>query len=212
METERLIRVLAADNDWRGQPVAAWLVVGLIIAAAVSSTIFVTLLHLRPGFTSALRNPFFDFKFAVTLALAVPAFGLLPMLARPAAPVGRRLWLLGLPVGLLALGIIADLAVPQRVGWTARLVGTNARTCLTAIPVMSLPLLAAGLIALRHGATTRPMLAGSVAGLMSAGFAATLYAAHCTDDSPLFVACWYTLATALVAGLGAWLGSRLLRF
>lgn len=212
METDRLIRVLAADNDSRSRPVAAWLVVGLILAAAASSIIFVTLLHLRPDFSLALRNPFFDFKFVVTLALAVPALVLLLGLSRPVAPADGRFWLLGLPVGLLALGIALDFAVPQRLSWTERLVGTNARTCLTAIPAMALPLLVAALIALRHGAPTRPALAGLVAGLMAAGFAATLYAAHCTDDSPLFVATWYTLATAAIAALGAWLGSRLLRF
>jgi hypothetical protein len=47
---------------------------------------------------------------------------------------------------------------------------------------------------------------------LSAGFAATLYAAHCTDDSPLFVATWYTLAAAAVAAIGAVAGSRVLRF
>jgi hypothetical protein len=39
-----------------------------------------------------------------------------------------------------------------------------------------------------------------------------LYAAHCSDDSPLFVATWYTLATALVAAIGALAGARFLRF
>ena len=58
---------------------------------------------------------------------------------------------------------------------------------------MSLPLLAAALIGLRHGAPTRPAVAGAIAGLLSAGLAATLYASHCTDDSPLFVATWYTI-------------------
>jgi len=48
--------------------------------------------------------------------------------------------------------------------------------------------------------------------LLSAGLAATLYAAHCTDDSPLFVATWYTIATAMVAAIGALAGSRMLRF
>jgi hypothetical protein len=38
------------------------------------------------------------------------------------------------------------------------------------------------------------------------------YAAHCFDDSPLFVATWYTLAIAFVTGLGALLGSKLLRW
>jgi hypothetical protein len=39
-----------------------------------------------------------------------------------------------------------------------------------------------------------------------------LYASHCTDDSPLFVATWYTIATALMATIGALVGSRVLRF
>jgi hypothetical protein len=83
---------------------------------------------------------------------------------------------------------------------------------MTAIPAMSLPLLGAALIALRHGAPTRPALAGACAGILSAGLAATLYAVHCTDDSPLFVAVWYTLAAAVVASVGALIGSRMLRF
>ena len=79
--------------------------------------------------------------------------------------------------------------------------------------LLSCPLLlAAALIGLRHGAPTRPALAGAIAGLLSAGLAATLYAAHCTDDSPLFVATWYTIATALVTATGALAGSRVLRF
>jgi hypothetical protein len=73
-------------------------------------------------------------------------------------------------------------------------------------------LLAASLIGLRHGAPTRPALEGAMAGMVSAGLAATLYASHCTDDSPLFVATWYTLSTALVTALGALVGSRVLRF
>jgi hypothetical protein len=48
--------------------------------------------------------------------------------------------------------------------------------------------------------------------LLSAGLAATLYASHCTDDSPLFVATWYTIATALVTAIGALAGSRVLRY
>jgi len=77
---------------------------------------------------------------------------------------------------------------------------------------MSMPLLAAALIGLRHGAPTRPAVSGAIAGLLSAGLAATLYASHCTDDSPLFVATWYTIATALVAAIGAAIGARVLRF
>src|SRR5256714_1973995 len=102
--------------------------------------------------------------------------------------------------------------MPQRMPMMTRLVGNNSKICMTAIPLLSLPLLAAALIGLRHGAPARPAVAGAIAGMLSAGFAATLYASHCTDDSPLFVATWYTLATALITAIGALAGSKLLRF
>jgi hypothetical protein len=212
MDTDHLIRTLAADQDWRSRPAGAWLMVGLILAGALSSTIFMMTMHMRPDIMQAMHNPFFDLKFVVTLSLAVPAIIVGLRLARPAAPLGWRGWLLLLPVVVLAGGIAADVSIPQRLSWTTRLVGSNSRICLTAIPSLSLPMLAAALVALRHGATTRPALAGAAAGLLSAGLAATLYASHCTDDSPLFVATWYTIATTVVTALGAIAGSRLLRF
>jgi hypothetical protein len=51
-----------------------------------------------------------------------------------------------------------------------------------------------------------------VAGLLSAGLGATLYASHCTDDSPLFVATWYPLAIAMVTAVGAIAGRKMLRY
>ncbi len=56
------------------------------------------------------------------------------------------------------------------------------------------------------------MLAGATAGLVAAAIGATLYASHCQDDSPLFVATWYVIAVAIMALLGAVLGSRFLRW
>jgi hypothetical protein len=102
--------------------------------------------------------------------------------------------------------------LPQRLPMMTRLVGQNSRVCLMAIPVLSLPLLAGALIGLRNGAPSRPALAGALAGMLSAGLGATLYASHCTDDSPLFVATWYSIATALVTAIGALAGSRMLRY
>jgi hypothetical protein len=102
--------------------------------------------------------------------------------------------------------------MPQRMPMMTRLVGSNSRACMMAIPAMSLPLLAGALFGLRHGAPARPAVAGAVAGMLSAGLAATLYASHCTDDSPLFVAAWYTIATALVTAIGALAGAKLLRY
>ena len=211
MDTDQLIRTLAADNT-RARPVGFVLALALLAAAPVSLLMFFTELGVRPDVMTAMRNPFFDLKFAVTLALATSAILVSLHLSRPEASMQGWGWIFMIPAGLLVAGISGEMMMPQRLPMMTRLVGQNSRVCMTAIPAMSLPLLAAALIALRHGAPTRPALAGAIAGLLSAGIAATFYASHCTDDSPLFVVTWYTIATALVTAIGALAGSRVLRF
>jgi len=212
METDQLIRTLAADNAHRARPVGLVLALALLAAAPASVAMFFAGLGVRPDLMTAMHNPFFDLKFVVTLALAIPAIAISLHLSRPEVSLQGWKWLLLIPVGLLLAGIASEMMMPQRLPMMTRLVGSNSRLCMTAIPLMSLPLLVAALIGLRHGAPTRPAVAGAIAGLLSAGLAATLYASHCTDDSPLFVATWYTIATALVTAIGALAGSRVLRF
>jgi hypothetical protein len=211
METDQLIRTLAADNAHRARPVGFVLALALLAAAPISVAMFFAALGFRPDVMTAMHNPFFDLKFAVTLALAISAIAVSLHLSRPEASLKGWAWLLLVPAGFLAVGIGSEMMMPQRLPAMTRLVGTNSRVCMMAIPLLSLPLLAAALTGLRHGAPARPAVAGAIAGLLSAGLAATLYASHCTDDSPLFVATWYTIATALVTAIGALAGSRVLR-
>jgi hypothetical protein len=212
MDTDQLIRTLAADNASHARPVGFGLMLALLAAAPVSLLMFFTELGIRPDVMTAMRNPFFDLKFAVTLALASAAIAVSLHLSRPEASLRGFGWLLLIPAGILTAGIGSEMMMPQRLPVMTRLVGNNSRACMTAIPLMSLPLLAAALIGLRRGATARPAIAGAIAGLASAGLAATLYASHCTDDSPLFVATWYTISTALVTAIGALAGSKLLKY
>ena len=167
---------------------------------------------MRPDVLSAMHNPFFDLKFVVTLALASSAIVVGLHLSRPEATLRGWAWLLLIPLLFLAGGIGCEMLLPQPVPMMTRMIGKNWSVCLVAIPALSLPLLAAALIGLRHGASTRPAVTGAIAGMLSAGLAATLYASHCTDDSPLFVATWYTIGTALLAVIGAVAGARVLRF
>jgi hypothetical protein len=212
METEQLIRTLAADNPHRARPVGFVLALALLAAAPLSLVMFMMALGVRPDVMTAMHNPFFDLKFVITLALAISAIVVGLHLSRPEASLKGWGWLLLIPVGIIAAGIGSEMMMPQRLPMMTRLVGSNSRVCMTAIPLLSLPLLAGALIGLRHGAPARPALAGAIAGLISAGLAATLYASHCTDDSPLFVATWYSIATAMVMAAGALVGARVLRF
>ena len=212
MDTDQLIRTLAADNAHQARPVGVVLALSLLSAAPVSVVLFLTILGVRPDVMTAMHNPFFDLKFVVTLALALSALTVSLHLARPEAGPRGWIWLLLIPLGVLAAGIGSEMMLPQRLPMLARLVGHNSLLCMSAIPVLSLPILTAAMIGLRHGAPARPALAGAIAGLLSAGAAATLYASHCTDDSPLFVATWYTIASGMVAGLGALIGRRVLRY
>ncbi|MDP3897992.1 MAG: NrsF family protein, partial [Mesorhizobium sp.] len=133
-------------------------------------------------------------------------------LARPGAARRTRALLLAAAPLLLAVAVAVEfLAVPPE-AWAARWIGTNIAVCLTYIPLIGIGPLALFLAALRHGAPTRPALAGMVAGLLAGGIAATFYAAHCTDDSPFFVATWYTIAVAGLAIIGALGGRAVLRW
>ena len=193
MDTDQLIRTLSADNAHRARPVGLALMLALLAAAPISLLMFFAELGVRPDVMVAMRNPFFDLKFAVTLALAIAAIAVSLHLSRPEASLRGFGWLLLIPAGLLTAGIGGEMMMPQRLPMMTRLVGSNSRVCMTAIPLL-------------------PAVAGAIAGMLSAGLAATLYASHCTDDSPLFVATWYTISTALVTAIGAPAGSKLLRF
>jgi hypothetical protein len=210
MKTDDLIRSLAADQGWHETPVVQALWRALLVALPVAAVVFYVELGLRPDFMQALRSFFFDLKFVVTGALVAAAFVFALELTRPESPAARR-WLLLAPLVILFAGIALDLAI-QTSPMRTRMIGTNALLCLSSIPLLSLPFLVAAFAALRRGASTRPGLSGAVAGLMAGGLGATLYAAHCVDDSPLFVAVWYSLAIGVVAIVGALAGQRWLRF
>ncbi len=125
----------------------------------------------------------------------------------------RRLTLLlAIVPALLAAAILAELLAVPAAEWGQRLMGSNAMFCLKTIPFLAAAPLVAVLLALRQGAPEHPALAGAAAGLFAGAIGAACYATHCPDDSPLFVAAWYTLAIGFAAAIGAAAGRRLLRW
>lgn len=211
VRTDELIGALAADTPHRrpSLPMAWWIAAG--IATSLAAAAFFALLGPRGDLGAAAETPRFLLKFAITLALAGSAFALVGELSRPGARAVAAPWLLAAPI-LLAAAVLVELVLVPPADWEGLTIGVNNLNCLTWIPLIGAGPLAIFVAALRYGAPPRPALAGAVAGLLAGGLAATFYAAHCTDDSPLFVAVWYPLAIAGLAAVGALAAGRLARW
>lgn len=212
MRTDDLVHALVADHRAAQTSIGRQLALAIAIGFAISAAAFWVTLGPRPDIEAAALTVRFDLKIMEALLLAATAVALVLRLAQPGAGTGLQKVVLAAAPALLAITVIAELLVVPADQWQAKLVGSNSLVCLTAIPLLSLPLLAALLLALRHGAPTSRGAAGAAAGLVAGGLAAALYAMQCTDDSPLFVATWYSIAIGVVTVFGAVLGRRLLRW
>lgn len=211
MRTEEFIHALAADRTVAMRPGAAF-GLALAVGAVIAATVFLLGFGVRPDILVVLHTVRFPFNFVVTIALFAASLRLALALARPAGDVAAAARALAIPALSIGVALIVELVVLPAADWGPRLVASNARICLGAIPAIAVGPLVALLLALRSGAPTAPVRAGASAGLVAAALAATFYASHCTDDSPLFVATWYSLAIAFVTVVGALLGSRVLRW
>ena len=212
MRTDELINALVADGRAGEISYARQISIALMAGFALSVLLFFLTLGPRPDIHSALATPRFVLKIVESLLLATAAAPLAVKLSRPGEEMRFGRFALLVTPALLVATVVAELLLIQPEDWAVRLIGTNSRVCLVSIPFLSLPLLAAALYAQSRLAPTRPLLAGGVAGLFAGGLGAALYALHCPDDSPLFVATWYTMAITAVTVVGATAGRRLLRW
>ena len=211
MKTAHLINVLTQDAPvrWRlWNSLATAIVVGAVIAVAI----FVFGVGPRPDMSVAIHAIRVQFKFLFALTLLSGAAGAVTRVGRPDATPGPWTFVLAAAQILLGLAVIAELLGTPAPSWMTRLVGQNAVYCLTLIPAMALGPLACLLVALRDSAPAHPGRAGAAAGLAASGIAVVLYASHCPDDSPLFVAVWYSSAITIVVAAGYFAGERLLKW
>ncbi|CAN7642739.1 NrsF family protein [Mesorhizobium sp. LjNodule214] len=208
MRTEDLIKALDADARSNAVPLRLAWWMATAVAAVIAAVVFWFTIGPRSDIMIAMHTMRFLSKFVFTIVLAGTAFALIHALSTPGASTGRAAaWMAAAPLLVIVAVVLELFAVPEA-QWGTRLVGSNMMICMGFIPLIGIGPLAIFLWMLRYGAPTRPVLAGAVAGLLAGGLAATFYAAHCFDDSPLFVATWYTVAIIILTALGA-LGGRL---
>ncbi|MGD9979608.1 MAG: NrsF family protein [Hyphomonadaceae bacterium] len=213
MKTEDLITTLARGVEPAEKP--RWrlnLAITLLAGLAVAIALVAIGLGVRPDIGTA-RMPIMMKATFAALAAAV----ILPaavQLMKPGRPLGWRFGAIVLFVGVCAIATIVALMgeMPEQ-RWQAWMGGEGkAPWCVVLIPILAAPTAALLTWFMRAFAPTRITLTGAAIGALSGGVSAMAYAMYCPTDSVAFVTTWYTLAIAVCAALGAFVGSKFLRW
>lgn len=205
MKTEDLIAGLArgAPSTGPSPRLAFFGAVGLAVAVGLVG--LATFVDVRPDILRAAGQTAFLTKILFVSTLTLAALALAMAAARPDGAIPRSV--LAIPAAALAFALLHDVATAAPGTVPARWLGVNWLACLVSIPALAALPLAAMLAALRLFAPADGARAGAAAGLLTGAIGATFYAFHCTDDSALFVATWYSLAMAVPVAVG-WLYGR----
>ncbi|RRN68718.1 NrsF family protein [Agrobacterium deltaense] len=212
-KTEDIIDQLAGDL----KPVRAFalerrLALAALPALGVSLLLMVVILGLRSDMNDAMTEPGFWVKSAYNFLLAVTAFFAVMRLARPDGDRGGLFaWL---AVIFVAMAVIALVQLGFAVPGTYRtlILGSSALHCPFLIVAFALPLFIANFSVLRRSAPADPRLAGFASGIAAGAAGAWVYSWFCTENGMAFVLIWYSLGILLTGIIGAFAGSRLLRW
>ena len=211
--TDDLIARLSADlRPVSPRALQRKLLLALLIGLVLTIALTFSVLDLRPDIKLALSASIFWIKFGYTLGLGLVGTWAVERLSRPGSSAR---W----PT-ILAAVIVIVVASLAMVGYqhapldarAAMVWGTSAMVCPFLIAGLSIPVLAAILLAMRQLAPTRLELAGAAAGLMAGGLGAWVYSFHCPESGLPFLAIWYSLGIIVEMGLGALLGRFILRW
>jgi hypothetical protein len=213
MNTDQLIDSLATDvKPVPRHAVGKRLAIGVVIGALVSAALVLASIGMRPDIGIAMHGFAFWMKWSYTLSLSAIAIYATARLARPDPERLRALWLIAIPVSLLAgVGVMEMMHTPSS-EWLAMWLGRSWSKCPWLVVGLAMPIFIGLLWSFRRLAPTRLRAAGAAAGLAAGAFAATVYCLHCPEVSAIFVLTWYTLGILLAASFGALVGPRLLRW
>lgn len=213
MNTNHLIAALAAEASTT-PPASGMRRYTQAIAAgiATSMTLLFTLWGLNPELNTLAHTQAFWVRLLWLLLTCTFAAPVVLHLSRPGVAAGQGVW--GIAASLAGMAMLATWQISQVDAATGvqLVLGESWQVCSASIAALSMPLLAALLWMLRGMAPTRPALAGASAGLMAGSLAGLVYSLHCPETAYAFLAVWYVAGMALMASVGAVLGTRLLRW
>ena len=215
MKTENLIRMLATNAEPVKSRSAAAAYAPALGAGALGS-LAVMLFGLDLGFRTdlqqAIQLPMFWVKLTLPLATALLALAVVARLSRPGTPVGR--WPMLLPMPSLLIWVLAALSLLNVTSDSrpSLILGSSWAECAYYIAIISLPSFGAAIWAIKQMAPIRLAASGAAAGMLAGGIGATVYAFHCSEMEPAFLAIWYVLGMLIPGAAGAAMGRWLLRW
>jgi hypothetical protein len=213
MDTQQLIESLSKDVPRvRPNALARRIGFGIVGGGLVTTALVTAVLGVRPDLQVAMQGFPFWMKWAYTISLGVGTVYAVTRLARPTPSSLPRLWLIAIPVLLLAGIGIGELSKTPPAQWLALWLGRSWMICPWLVLTLAVPIFIGLLWSFRELAPTRLRAAGAAAGLAAGAWAATIYCLHCPETSAIFVLTWYSLGIMLAAGTGAVLGPRLMRW
>jgi len=213
MKTEELVRLLATGVeavDARAplRRYAAAVAAGVVVAAIMMAA----LLGMRTSLFQDATNPMFWAKFTFVAWLAAGGWIAAMRLARPGATLAGVVPMLLAPA--LAMWVLAVVALsgadPQQ--RAALYLGQTWKECPVLIALLSAPIFAAAMWAMKGFAATRPAFAGAAAGLLAGAAGAVVYSFHCPELAAPFLGTWYVLGMLIPTALGAVIGPLVLRW
>jgi hypothetical protein len=213
MKTDDLIGLLSNQVTRIDRGAVARRFVKALALGGLGSLILMSVVFgVRHDLASVARTTIFWAKMAYPLAIAIGAMLAVMRLGRPGTRAGYSWALIALPfVAVWAASmVVLDGAAPG--GRWAIVLGHTWRTCPFNIMLLSLPTFPAVFWAVKSLAPTQLRLAGAVAGLLASSTATIVYCLHCPEMSPAFWSVWYAIGMLVPAGIGAWLGPKLLRW
>lgn len=213
MRTDDLVAMLATGAGAVAPNAAARRYAAAIGSGIVGAALLLAiLLGVRHDLGTAVMLPMFWVKLAFVACLAAASLVAVLRLSQPGLRLARVPGALAAPVlamWALAAFVLMRADPAQR---TQLFFGDTWTSCPFLVALLSAPVFAAVMWAIRGLAPTRLRLAGAAAGLLSGSVGALVYSWHCPELAAPFLGFWYLLGMLIPTAAGALVGPRLLRW
>jgi hypothetical protein len=213
MKTEDFIDMLATGITAVEKNVAARRYAMAIVFGALASTLLmVASLGINPNIAQAALLAKFWIKLGFVACLAGASLFVALRLSKPGLRLGMAPSALIAPVAVMWVFALFVMGMAEPAQRMKLLLGETWIVCPILIVMLSAPIFAMVIWAMKGLAPTRLRLAGASAGLLSGATGALVYCLHCPEMEAPFLAVWYVLGMLIPTAIGALSAHRLLRW